>query len=227
MLHQISPAQTTIRAPAFAGFNVLPANLPDDRLETVGTLASFGRDEEIFGEGELSSRLYKVISGSVRTYKVLDDGRRQIVGFHLPGDFFGLEASDQYTVSAEALCDTNLIAMKRSAVLERASRNKSLFEKLWKITTLELTRSQSHALLLIKSAQERVQDFLLDFAERESSRDVIELPMSRQDIADYLGLTIETVSRTLTLLERTGLISLPSKRRITLKNFAALNAKRG
>ncbi len=227
MLHQISPAQTRMRTPAFAGLNAPPANLPDDRLETVGTLASFGRDEEIFGEGELSSRLYKVISGSVRTYKVLDDGRRQIVGFHLPGDFFGLEASDQYTVSAEALCDTNLIAMKRSTVFERASRNKSLFERLWKITTLELLRSQSHALLLIKSAQERVQDFLLDFAERESSRDVIELPMSRQDIADYLGLTIETVSRTLTLLERTGLISLPSKRRITLKNFAALNAKRG
>ena len=224
MLHHINPGQTTIRTQAFARFSSPPSSQIDDRLETVGTLVSYGRDEEIFGEGEISTRFYKVMSGSVRTYKILDDGRRQIVGFHLPGDFFGLEANDRYTLSAEALCDTNAIAMKRSAVLERASRNKSLFEKLWKITTLELTRSQSHALLLIKSAQERVQDFLLDMAERESLHGKIELPMSRQDIADYLGLTIETVSRTLTLFEKTGLITLPSARRIVLKNFAAMKA---
>ncbi|MBI3701615.1 MAG: helix-turn-helix domain-containing protein [Afipia sp.] len=227
MLHQINPGQTTIRPQVFNGSNASAPNISDDRLETVGTLMSYGRDEEIFGEGEVSARFYKVMSGSVRTYKILDDGRRQIVGFHLPGDFFGLEAGDRHTLSAEALCETNAIAMKRSAVLERASRNKSLFEKLWKITTLELSRSQSHALLLIKSAQERVQDFLLDMAEREASHGEIELPMSRQDIADYLGLTIETVSRTLTLLEKTGLIALPSTRRILLKNFAALRASQG
>lgn len=227
MVHHMNVGETKICAPAFMKLPLTSANYQDERLETVGTLVSYGRDEEIFGEGELSNRFYKVMTGSVRTYKILDDGRRQIVGFHLPGDFFGLEANERYTLSAEALCDTNAIAMKRSAVFDRASRNKSLFEKLWKITTLELTRSQSHALLLIKSAQERVQDFLLDMAERESSGGEIELPMSRQDIADYLGLTIETVSRTLTLLEKAGLITLPSTRRITLKNFAAVKASQG
>src|SRR5664279_3447998 len=106
MLHHINPGQKTIRTLVFAGFGTQSASRPDDRLETVGTLVSYDRDEEIFGEGEFSTRFYKVMSGSVRTYKILDDGRRQIVGFHLPGDFFGLEAGDRYTLSAEALCDT-------------------------------------------------------------------------------------------------------------------------
>ena len=101
MLHHINPGQTTLRTPAFAGFSSPPTSQLDDRLETVGTLLSYGRDEEIFGEGELSTRFYKVMSGSVRTYKILDDGRRQIVGFHLPGDFFGLElfAADEKQIA--------------------------------------------------------------------------------------------------------------------------------
>lgn len=227
MLHHINPGQTTMRGPAFAPFGSLSANQSDDGLETIGTLVSFGRDEEIFGEGELSTKFYRVMSGAVQTYRILADGRRQILGFYLPGDFFGLEASDCYILSADALCDTNVIAMTRSAVFERGERNKPLFEKLWKITTLELARSQSHALLLIKNAQERVQFFLIDMAERASLHGEIELPMSRRDIADYLGLTIETVSRTLTLLEKTGLITLPSARRIVLKNFVAMKATQG
>ncbi|MEW6768007.1 MAG: helix-turn-helix domain-containing protein [Pseudomonadota bacterium] len=224
MLHQINPVQTKFRPPAYATFGASPASPSDDRLETIGTLVSRTQDQEIFSEGEPAARFYKVIAGAVRTHKILDDGRRQIVGFHISGDFFGLEAGDRYSVSAEAVSATELVAMKRSTMFERASRSHNLFEKLWTIATLELSRSRAHALLLIKNAQERVQDFLLDFSERAGSQQVIELPMSRQDIADYLGLTIETVSRTLTLLEKSGLISLHSTRRITLNNVAALKA---
>ncbi|MBN8980642.1 MAG: helix-turn-helix domain-containing protein [Rhizobiales bacterium] len=224
MLQQVNPARPAYRPPAFAAFGASRESQADDRLETVGHLVSRTQDQEIFSEGELATKLYKVISGSVRTFKILHDGRRQIVGFHLKGDFFGLEAADRYSVSAEAVGAAELIAMKRSTLLERASRNQNLFEKLLNITTRELSRAQAHALLLIKSAQERVQDFLLDLSERAESHEVVDLPMSRQDIADYLGLTIETVSRTLTLLEKNGLISFCSTRRIALNNRSALKA---
>lgn len=218
MLHQINPAQSTYHAPAFPAFGTARTSPVDERLETVGQLVTRSQDQEIFSDGELATRLYKVISGSVRTFKILQDGRRQIVGFHLKGDFFGLEAGDRYSVSAEAVGVADLIAIKRSALFERASRNQDLFVKLLNITTCELSRAQAHALLLIKSAQERVQDFLLDLSERAGSSEIVDLPMSRQDIADYLGLTIETVSRTLTLLEKGGSISFCSTRRIALNN---------
>lgn len=224
MLHQINPAQSTYRPHAYSALGISRVSPVEDCLETVGHLVSRTQDQEIFSEGELATKLYKVISGSVRTFKILHDGRRQIAGFHLKGDFFGLEAGDRYSVSAEAVSAADLIAMKRSTLFERAARNRSLFEKLLNITTGELSRAQAHALLLIKSAQERVQDFLLDLSERAESHEVVDLPMSRQDIADYLGLTIETVSRTLTLLEKAGLISLSSTRRITLNNRSALKA---
>src|SRR5829696_5311422 len=92
----------------------------------------------------------------------------------------------------------------------------------WATTGRELQRMQDHILLLIKTAQERVAGFLLEMAGRIKSTTEVELPMSRQDIADYLGLTIETVSRTLTILENSATIALPSSRRIVLRNPAAL-----
>ena len=183
---------------------------------------SFVRNAEIYGENEPAEYLYKLVSGSVRTSKILDDGRRQIGAFYLPGDIFGLEVGSEHALSAEAITDAKVIVVKRSAVEALAARDSDVARQLWAMTGRELQRMQEHILLLIKTAQERVAGFLLEMAARIKSNSEIELPMSRQDIADYLGLTIETVSRTLTTLENSAAIALPSSRRIVLRNRTAL-----
>jgi CRP-like cAMP-binding protein len=188
----------------------------------MGALMPFARNSEIYGENEPADYLYKVLSGTVRTYKVLLDGRRQIGGFYLPGDMFGLETGDEHTFSAEAITDCKIIVIKRSAVVALAATDSEVARQMWQLTARELQRAQDHVLVLIKSAQERVAGFLLEMADRASEGEAVELPMSRQDIADYLGLTIETVSRTLTQLEKAATIELPTSRRIVLRNRSAL-----
>jgi CRP/FNR family transcriptional regulator, nitrogen fixation regulation protein len=192
-------------------------------IDFMGAPISFARNAEIYGEGEPADYLYKVVSGTVRTYKVLSDGRRQIGAFYMPGDVFGLETSDEHTFSAEAISDSKVLVIKRSTLVALAGRNNEVARQLWALTGLELSRVQDHILLLIKTAQERVAGFLLEMADRACSGNSLELPMSRQDIADYLGLTIETVSRTLTTLENAATIELPSSRRIVLRNRSALS----
>ena len=198
-----------------------------DSLAMMGAPMSFARNGEIYGENEPAEYLYKLVSGTVRTSKILNDGRRQIGEFYLPGDMFGLEAGGEHAFSAEAITDAKVIVVKRSAVEALAARDNAVARQLWAMTSRELQRMQEHILLLIKTAQERVAGFLLEMAERVKSTTEIELPMSRQDIADYLGLTIETVSRTLTLLEDNATIALPSSRRIVLRNRAALHRLNG
>jgi len=193
-----------------------------DALEMMGAPMSFVRNAEIYGENEPAEYLYKLVSGTVRTSKILNDGRRQIGEFYMPGDIFGLEMGNDHSFSAEAITDAKVIVIKRSAVEALATRDNDVARQLWATTGRELQRMQDHILLLIKTAQERVAGFLLEMAERIKSTTEVELPMSRQDIADYLGLTIETVSRTLTILENSATIALPSSRRIVLRNPAAL-----
>jgi CRP-like cAMP-binding protein len=192
-------------------------------IEMMGAPMPFARNTEIYGENEPAEYLYKVVSGSVRTYKVLNDGRRQIGAFYLPGDMFGLEVGDAHSFSAEAIVNSKVLVIKRSVLVNLAARDNEIARKLWTMTASELQRVQSHILLLIKTAQERVAGFLLEMASRVPAGNEIDLPMSRQDIADYLGLTIETVSRTLTQLENTAAIAVPTSRRIVLRNRAALN----
>jgi CRP/FNR family nitrogen fixation transcriptional regulator len=196
-------------------------------FELMGAPMPFKRNAEIYGEGEPSEYLYKVVSGSVRTYKVLADGRRQIGTFYLPGDVFGLESGSEHAFSAEAISEVRVLVVKRSALDSAASRDGMVAQQLWNITAAELRRTQDHVLALIKTAEERVVGFLLEMAERMPQRDQIDLPMSRQDIADYLGLTIETVSRTMTHLESAAAIDLPSSRRVVLRNRATLGRLNG
>jgi len=192
-------------------------------MELMGAPMSFARNAEIYGENEPADYLYKVISGTVRTYRVLNDGRRQIGAFYLPGDIFGLEVGSDHHFSAEAITDAKVLVIKRSALVGLANRDGEVARQLWSFTARELQRVQDHVLLLIKSAQQRVACFLLEMAERVAKSDILELPMSRQDIADYLGLTIETVSRTLTQLETEAAIALPTSRRIVLRNRKVLH----
>jgi CRP/FNR family nitrogen fixation transcriptional regulator len=193
------------------------------RLELTGATMPFDRNSEIYGENEPADYVYKVISGAVRTYKVLNDGRRQIDAFYLPGDVFGLELGDEHSCSAEAITETTVVLVKRTRVLAAADNDSNVARSLWSLTAGNLRQAQDHALLLIKSARERVAAFLLEMAERLAAGTAVELPMSRQDIGDYLGLTIETVSRTLSQLEGSSAIALTTTRRsIVLRDRSAL-----
>jgi CRP/FNR family transcriptional regulator, nitrogen fixation regulation protein len=203
-----------------------PSGAEDSLAQTMrlmGAIMSYPRNSEIFGENEPAEYLYKVVAGCVRTYKILSDGRRQIGGFYLPGEVFGLSFGDEHTMSAEAIVDSKVLVVKRSALEALADRDPTVGRELFTMTGRELQRVQGRILLLIKSAQERVAGFLVEMAERAFAENAIELPMSRQDIADYLGLTIETVSRTLTALEDSAAIGVPTSRRIVLRNRSALH----
>jgi CRP/FNR family nitrogen fixation transcriptional regulator len=199
----------------------------DESLQLMGAAMSYPRNTEIFGENEPADYVYKVVSGSVRTYNILSDGRRQIGGFYMPGDIFGIEFDGEHTSAAEAITDVKVLVVKRNALDSLAGRDASVARELFALTARELRRVQDRILLLIKSAQERVAGFLLEMAQRASSGNAIDLPMSRQDIADYLGLTIETVSRTLTSLETAATIDVPTSRRIVLRNRSALTRMNG
>jgi CRP/FNR family transcriptional regulator, nitrogen fixation regulation protein len=181
----------------------------------------FRRNAEIFGEGNPADYLYCVVRGSVRTFKVFSDGRRQISGFYLPGDVFGFEFADTYSCSAEAVADTRLRAISRSTLAARTDRDPAIAGELLVLTAFELKRTQERVLLLAKTAQERVASFLVEMEERGGGGNAIHLPMSRQDIADYLGMTIETVSRTLASLEKCSAIRVWG-RRIVVRDRSAL-----
>jgi CRP/FNR family nitrogen fixation transcriptional regulator len=196
-------------------------------IDQMGASMPFSRNAEVYGEGESAEYLYKVVSGAVRSYKVLADGRRQIGAFYLPGDIFGLETGAEHTFSAEAVADSKILVIKRNALVALAARDNEFAHELWTMTGRELRQVQDHLILLIKSAKERVVAFLLEMAERLKAGTQVDLPMSRQDIADYLGLTIETVSRTLTDLENAAAIELPTSRRVMLRNHIALGRLSG
>jgi CRP-like cAMP-binding protein len=196
----------------------------DRWMQLIGGLTYYPRRVQIVHEDDGADRLYKVISGTVCTYKVLSDGRRQIGGFYLSGDIFGLECPEGHTLAAETITNAKILVIRKSVLNALASRNAALLSHLLSLTARELSRVQDRVLLLSsKSAQERVVGFLLEMSKRGSSNgNSVELPMSRQDIADYLGLTIETVSRTLWGLENCGAIGISRRRRIQFRSRSKL-----
>jgi CRP/FNR family nitrogen fixation transcriptional regulator len=196
-----------------------PSSPLSGAFEVVGAIMTFDRNREVFGEGEPAEYFYQVISGAVRTYKLTEDGRRQIGAFYLPGDVFGLEAGDEHAFTAEAVSRSTVRVAKRSVILSMAARDSDLNRALWTAAARDLRAAQEHLLVLGRmTAEERVATFLLEIAGREAADGTVELPMSRQNIADYLGLTIETISRTMTLVEREDAIALPSARRVVVKS---------
>jgi CRP/FNR family nitrogen fixation transcriptional regulator len=197
---------------------------PTSESPVLGSARVLSKDEEIFAEGDRAAFFYKVVSGAVRTSKLLSDGRRQIDAFHLAGDIFGIEAGEEHRFSAEAVNLATVVAYRRCSLETLASSDGPLARQIVAAMMRSLERAQNHMLLLgRKSAMEKIATFLLDLAERVVGDGHVDLPMSRADIADHLGLTIETVSRSLTQLEREGVIELPAHRRtIVLRNKAAL-----
>jgi len=193
------------------------------QLSLRGVRVHFGRNEEIFGEGEAAEYVYRVASGAVRTMRFTADGRRQILGFHLPGDIFGLEVGSDHTLSAEAVTSSDVVMVRRSCLDKAASEDTAAARALLTLTSEQLSNARAHALVLgRKGAGERVAAFLVELAGRVVSKHELDLPMSRADIADYLGLTIETVSRAFSEFEREHAIALPSSRHVVMRNPSAL-----
>jgi CRP/FNR family nitrogen fixation transcriptional regulator len=185
----------------------------------IATEFSYKKDEEIYGEDEPAEYVYQVISGSVRTYKLLSDGRRQIGAFHLPGDVFGLESGTIHRLAAEAIVDTTVRLVKRRSLEQAATVDVNVARKLWAMTAGDLRHAEDHMLLLgRKTAMERVATFLLEMDRRLSVTGMMALPMCRRDIGDYLGLTLETVSRALSQLHGQGVLIFSGARQIVLRN---------
>lgn len=178
----------------------------------------FTRNSEIYGEDEAAEYLYQVVSGAVRTYKILEDGRRQIGAFYLPGDIFGFEARESHISSAEAICETHLLMVKRSAVIVRASHERELTRQLWDGMALELCLFQ--ATFNAPDRQRRRS------GDGLSARYVSPRYQERCDRTSHVTagccrlpwLTIETVSYAFTQLEQNGVIALPTSRRVELRD---------
>ena len=185
----------------------------------IATEFTYSKDEEIYGEDEPAEYVYQVIRGAVRTYKLLSDGRRQIGAFHLPGDIFGLEVGANHRLAAEAIVNTNVRLVKRRSLEQAAAIDAQVSHKLWTLTAGELRHAEAHMLLLgRKSAMERVATFLLEMDRRLAVAGMMALPMCRRDIGDYLGLTLETVSRALSQLNDEGVLGFSGARQIVLRN---------
>lgn len=192
-------------------------------LRMAGTVVHVPEDHEIFTQGDSPDVFFKVVSGTVRICKFLSDGRRQIEAFHVAGDVFGFELGGEYALSAEAVSECTLISYRRRGVEMLAQKDETVTRQLFQYAMRNLARAQGHSLLLgRRGAGEKVAAFLLDMAKQSANKRAIHLAMTRQDIADYLGLTIETVSRTLTQFERDGMIAMPNTREIMLRNVEAL-----
>ena len=193
--------------------------------ELSGASYNYEHDMEIYGEGERVESFYKIVSGAVRTYKLLSDGRRQIDAFHFAGDLFGFEAADLHRLTAEAVTEAAVLVFNRRTLEQLAARDLDIARWLWALTARNLDHAQDHMMLLgRKTATERVAAFLLEMDECMQPAGSITLPMSRRDIADYLGLTLETVSRTMSQLQSEGAVELSGARQVTLHSRAKLRA---
>jgi CRP/FNR family nitrogen fixation transcriptional regulator len=185
----------------------------------IATEFSYKKDAEIYGEDEPADYVYQVVSGAVRSYKLLSDGRRQIGAFHLPGDVFGLETGPTHRLTAEAIIDTTVRLVKRKSLEQAAMTDVAVVRGLLRMTAGSLKHAEEHMLLLgRKTAMERVATFLLEMDRRLTVAGMMALPMCRRDIGDYLGLTLETVSRALSQLQDEGVLGLSGARQIELRN---------
>jgi len=196
-----------------------PTNPPSilGRLNTAQAMIiasefNYRKGTEIYGEKETADYIYQITAGAVRSYKLLSDGRRQIGAFHLLGDVFGLENGSFHRFTAEAIVDTSVRLIKRSSLERVAEADVSITHDLLYMTTHNLQHAEDHMLLLgRKTSLERVVAFLLEMDRRLTAAGILVLPMCRRDIADYLGLTLETVSRALSKLHDDGILGFLGK----------------
>jgi CRP/FNR family transcriptional regulator len=194
-------------------------------LERLGTRSRFSRDQEIYADGDRGGYWFKVVSGVVRISKLLADGRRHIAEFCFAGDSFGFDGAEERGFSAEAVTDATVLRLPRAATERLVEENSALARHLRDEMLKNLDAAQHRLLLLGRmTACERVAAFLVEMAERAEAGRRIDLPMSRCDIADYLGLTVETVCRVLSDFKRRQLVAAPNAHRIELLDRETLSA---
>lgn len=188
-----------------------------------GLVSHFAQGREIYGEGGEANLFFKVAAGVVRTCLYSHDGRRQIDAFYVASQVFGLEASLEYQLSAEAASDCTLISYRRRSLEKLAANNDAVSRQLISYAMRSMARSQHHSLLLGRgTAVEKVSAFLMEWAQHSPGAQIVALPLTRRDIADYLGLTLETVSRVFSQLSRSGVVELQTARQIRVKDPVAL-----
>ncbi len=196
----------------------------DDRQSPVRRL---DKHEMLFGEGDRGGRYYEVLEGVLCSFRILHDGRRQILSFNYPGDIVGIGHEIEYKCGCEAVSDCKVRCIP-AATLQRSIKTRpEIAHKLLKVATIELASMHDHFVLVgRKSATEKLASFLLALARRETSGDADEvtfqLPMTRTDIADFLGMTIETVSRRFTALRKMGVIDLPQTTTVHVRDMLQL-----
>jgi CRP/FNR family nitrogen fixation transcriptional regulator len=220
--HAVSSKYRPIVAAAAAEKNGLSA------LDTVGSVCRFRRGETIFGEGDELRSSYRIISGAVRLSRISEDGRRQIVEFRTAGDFLGFEWNEACALSAEAVREVVAIRYLRNRVDRLIEQRSDVRDGLMALIREEIRSAHEHLITLgCQGAKERVASFLLQLARKASVEDggTIEIDLGRQDMADYLGLTLETISRTLNEFKRAGAIGLPKRRQIRILSKAKLRAQ--
>ena len=205
----------------FADTRQPAAEVGEDLMSRIGVRMAFAKDEEIYGQGEDADLIYRVVSGVVRTSRFMADGRRPIGDFYYPGELFGLETGDEQAMTAEALSDCVILVASRQALRAAGGANE-VTALILEAAGRELENARQHLNLLVrKTACERVASFLLGLADRTGGEQA-ELAMGRQDMADYLGLTIETVSRMVTQLQAASVVEFQGCRQFRIRNRDAL-----
>jgi CRP/FNR family nitrogen fixation transcriptional regulator len=196
-------------------------------MDKVGTVVRFSRNDTIYSKGDEARFSYKVVEGAVRLSRIFADGRRQIVNFFLPDETFGIELSDRYSATAEAVGEVVALRCPRLCIAHMTEHDPDVGQKRLAMFSKSLEAAERHvAMLGHQSAKERVASFFmaLENQRRTEEHDGLDLPLSRQDIADYLGLTIETTCRALSELKRQKIIATPSRRRIVILDLRGLTA---
>ena len=194
-------------------------------LEQLGSRRSFAGDEEIYADGERADCWFKIVSGTVRTCKLMADGRRHISEFFYAGGCFGLDGVETRAFAAEAIGDVIVMRFNRAATERLIDERPELMRRVCNMTLRNLAHAQTRLLLLGRmTASERVASFLLELADQRDVRRTLDVPMTRNDIADYLGLTVETVCRVLSAMKREGTIAFRDPHRIEIRGRDALHA---
>ena len=220
----MAPSQLALSAPSRDTELALPGF---EAVIPIGITVQAAPNQTIVLEGDPCHYCFRVLTGAVRLYKATIDGRRQLIDFLVAGDSFGL-FGDHYTYSVEAIPQTTLAKTRRTSLTAAVRAQPALAERLMELAAAELARAHEHMLLLgRKTAQEKVASLLVELARRIGADERLpayRLPISRQEMADQLGLTIETVSRTMTRLKEEGFIALPTPYEVTLKRPVELVA---
>ena len=214
-VNAVEPREQSCSACAVRPFSVCASldKAEMEEFEHISRHVHFAACETVFAQEDMTTFFYNVLDGVLRLYKLLPDGRRQIVGFALPGDFIGMATAGRHGFSADAVGPATVCQFAKASFARFAEHRPNLLRRINELVVNELNHARDHMVLLgRRSAEEKVATFLVGWRDRlqqlRGSSKEVPLPMSRQDIADYLGLTIETVSRTFTKLEREGVIDI-------------------